>query len=51
MIYNLYVAYKDFLAAHGMGFFRVFDYATFRAVIAIILSFLIVVCFARKNIS
>ena len=50
MIYNLYVAYKDWLADNGMGFFRVFDYATFRAVIAIILSFLIVVCFARKFI-
>ena len=39
MIYNLYQILEHWLSSHGMGFFRVFGYISFRAVVAIILSF------------
>ena len=50
MIYNLYELLKDWLDAHGMGFFRVFSYVSFRAVLAIIFSFIFVILIARPTI-
>ena len=50
MIYNLYQILEHWLSSHGMGFFRVFGYISFRAVVAIILSFGLVVVSARPVI-
>jgi phospho-N-acetylmuramoyl-pentapeptide-transferase len=50
MIYNLYTALEAWLKLHDLGFFRVFSYVSFRAVLAIILSFLMVVAVARPVI-
>ncbi len=50
MIYNLYVQLENWLADHGLGFFRVFSYVSFRAVLAIIVSFLLVMITARPTI-
>lgn len=52
MIYTLYrfLEKDNWLAEHGMGFFRVFGYANFRAIVAIILSFLLVLFTARPVI-
>ena len=52
MIYNLYkwLEADGWLSEHGMGFFRVFDYITFRAVCAIIFSFLFVIVLGRPTI-
>ncbi len=50
MIYNLYKALEDWLDASGLGFFRVFDYITFRAVCSIIFSFLFVIILGKPTI-
>lgn len=50
MIYNLYQAIEPWLAAHHLGFFRVFQYISFRAVIAIMLGFFFVVVTAKPTI-
>ena len=52
MIYNLYkwLEADGWLSEHGMGFFRVIDYITFRAVCAIIFSFLFVIVLGRPTI-
>lgn len=50
MIYNLIDNLLNWLEAHGMGFFRVFTYQEFRAVTAIILSFVVVITFGRRTI-
>jgi len=51
MIYNLVISLQDFLAEHeALGFTRVFTYISFRAVCAILLSFVIVVLAAPRTI-
>ena len=50
MIYNLYKVFAAGLEQIGLGFFRVFDYITFRAVCSIIFSFLFVIIFGRPTI-
>ena len=50
MLYNLYHYYKAWLEDHGMGFFRLFDYISFRAVLALILAFFFVVLVAKPTI-
>ena len=50
MIYNLYILLEQWLETHGLGFFRVFSFITFRAVIAIIISFLMVMAAAKPTI-
>ncbi len=51
MIYNLVMALRPWLQEHELyGFFRVFNYIEFRAVLAILLAFAIVRCFGRRFI-
>ncbi|MEE9212819.1 MAG: phospho-N-acetylmuramoyl-pentapeptide-transferase [Phycisphaeraceae bacterium] len=50
MIYNLVNWRLIWLEEHGLGFFRVLTYPEFRAVVSIILSFVIVVVCARRTI-
>ncbi len=50
MIYTLYKMLEPWLESHGLGFFRVFDYITFRAVCAIIFSFLFVIVMGKSTI-
>jgi phospho-N-acetylmuramoyl-pentapeptide-transferase len=50
MIYLLYQTLGPWLETHGLGFFRVFDYITFRAVCAIIFSFLFVILLGKPTI-
>ena len=51
MIYNLVNMLRDWLEAHGpLGSLRVFTYVEFRAVIAIIFSFLFVLLLGRRTI-
>jgi phospho-N-acetylmuramoyl-pentapeptide-transferase len=50
MIYVLTKASLEWLEAHGLGFLRVFTYATFRAVAATVLSFLICIVLAPRVI-
>jgi len=50
MLYNLYTAWQDWLNEHGLGFFRIFSFITFRAVSALILSFVIVLVLGRPTI-
>jgi len=50
MIFNLYELFQNWLDSHGLGFFRVLGYVSFRAIAAIILSFLIVIVIARPTI-
>ena len=50
MIYNLIDNLLNWLEAHGMGFFRVLTYQEFRAITAIILSFVVVITFGRRTI-
>ena len=51
MIYNLISRLEEWLIDHDLwGFFRVFTFSEFRAVVAIILSFLIVVCLGKRTI-
>ena len=50
MIYNLYQVLEQWLNDHHLGFFRVFDTISFRAVMAIVLSFLFVMVTARPTI-
>ena len=50
MIYFLYQQSEQWLAEHGLGFFRVFDYISFRAVCAMIFSFLMVLVLGGPTI-
>ncbi len=50
MVFNLYELFQNWLDSHGLGFFRVLSYVSFRAIAAIILSFLIVIVIARPTI-
>jgi phospho-N-acetylmuramoyl-pentapeptide-transferase len=51
MIYNLILWSKTWLTEHSLfGFFRVFTYVSFRAVVAIVLSFLVVLLLGRRTI-
>lgn len=50
MLYNLYNSLKDWLNEHGLGFFRLFSYLSFRTVLALIVSFLIVILFGKRTI-
>ena len=50
MIYVLTKASLEWLEAHGMGFMRVFTYATFRAIAATVLSFVICIALAPRVI-
>ena len=51
MIYNLIRTLQDWLVEHDLfGFVRVFTYVEFRAVMAIILSFLIVIVLGKRTI-
>ena len=47
MLYNLYNLIKDWLNDNGFGFFRLFDFLSFRAMLALIFSFLVVLMFGR----
>ena len=50
MLYVLIDHYFDFLDAHGFSFLRVMRYVEFRAVAAIIVSFLLVMVLAPRTI-
>lgn len=50
MLFNLYNAWQDWLNEQGLGFFRLFSFVSFRAVSALIVSFLIVMLLGRKTI-
>lgn len=50
MIYFLYQQLEPWLADHGLGFFRVFNYITFRGVCAMIFSFLMVLMLGGPTI-
>jgi phospho-N-acetylmuramoyl-pentapeptide-transferase len=50
MIYLFVRNTLDFLDDHGLGFLRVFTYATFRATVAIVVSFLICMVLGRRVI-
>ena len=50
MIYFLYQQSEQWLAEHGLGFFRVFNYISFRAVCAMIFSFLMVLVLGGPTI-
>ena len=50
MFYHLYNLTKDWLNEHGLGFFRLFSFISFRVVSALILSFIIVLIFGKPTI-
>lgn len=50
MLHYLYNSLKDWLNEHGLGFFRLFNYISFRAVAALIVSFVIVIVFGKPTI-
>ncbi len=50
MFFHLYNATKDWLNEHGLGFFRLFSFISFRIVSALILSFIIVLLFGKPTI-
>lgn len=51
MIYNLIELLKPWLVEHGLfGLFRVFTFISFRAVLSIILTFLMVICLGQRTI-
>ena len=50
MFFHLYNATKDWLNEHGLGFFRLFSFISFRIVTALILSFIIVLIFGKPTI-
>lgn len=50
MLYHLYNATKDWLNEHGLGFFRLFSFISFRIVFALIFSFITVILFGKPTI-
>jgi len=51
MIYNLIALLKPWLVEHDMfGLFRVFTFISFRAVLSLIFSFLMVICLGQRTI-
>ena len=50
MLYNLYITLKDWLNEHGLGFFRLFNYISFRTVGALIFSFFVVIVLGKPTI-
>lgn len=50
MLYLLYELLRDWLHAHGMGFFRLFANSEFRAVLAVVLAFSFVVALGPRTI-
>ena len=52
MIYNIIEAMRGWLVERDLfGYFRVFTYVEFRAAMAVVLSFLIVLFFGKRTIA
>jgi len=50
LLYHLYNLLRDWLNEHGLGFFRVFSYTSFRIVCALIVGFAIVLLLGKPTI-
>jgi phospho-N-acetylmuramoyl-pentapeptide-transferase len=50
MLYHLYNLTKSWLDEHGMGFFRLFSFTSFRVVSALIFSFFVVIVLGKPTI-